>query len=317
MVQLNTHRVESRRKPFYAANKQAHTHACIRVCCLKPHKGFFGFLRKGAADRLPEVWKYEGYFFDLDGTIYLGGRLLPGVPESLDLLRRSGKKVMFLSNTTTRTRQECADRLRRLGLVAYEHEIITAGYASAVYLKDVTPSPVVYAIGEPALLKELILAGVDCTGNPLAATHVLVGMDTRFDYHKLHQAARALRNGAQLIAANPDPNCPVENDLLPDTWPLVKAIETAGCASTGMVIGKPSAYYAAKVLEESKLPAEHCLMVGDRLETDVRFGIVHGFGTALVLTGAASREELDQSGLRPDYVWSTMEELLTAMSASL
>ncbi|MDF2938772.1 MAG: haloacid dehalogenase [Paenibacillaceae bacterium] len=266
---------------------------------------------------MPEVWKYEGYFFDLDGTIYLGDRLLPGVPESLEFLRSSGKKIMFLSNTTTRTRQECADRLRRLGLAAYEQEIITAGYASAAYLKELAPAPVVYAIGEPALLKELILAGVDCTGNPLAATHVLVGMDTRFDYHKLHQASRALRNGAQLIAANPDPNCPVENDLLPDTWPLVKAIEVAGSKAASIVIGKPSAYYAAKVLEWSGFPPESCLMVGDRLETDVRFGIVHGFGTALVLTGAASREELDQSGLHPDYVWSTLEELLSAMSASL
>lgn len=266
---------------------------------------------------MPEVWKYEGYFFDLDGTIYLGGRLLPGVSASLGFLRRSGKKVMFLSNTTTRTREECADRLRRLGLQAEAHEIITAGYASAIYLKGLSPSPLVYAIGEPALMKELLLAGVDCTEDVLSATHVLVGMDTQFDYSKLYLAAKALRNGAVLIAANPDPNCPVENDLLPDTWPLVKAIETASSIGSSMIIGKPSAYYAAKVLEWSGLPAERCLMVGDRLETDVRFGIVHGFGTALVLTGAATREELARSGLRPDYVWDTMEELLSAMAASL
>lgn len=304
---------ESRRKPLCSQGANAK----FSVCRLKLYKGFFVFFGKGAAGRLPEVWKYEGYFFDLDGTIYLGGRLLPGVPESLSFLRRSGKQVLFLSNTTTRTREECADRLRRLGLTAHEHEIITAGYASAIYLKGLSPAPVVYAIGEPALLKELILAGVDCTGNPLSATHVLVGMDTRFDYHKLHQAAKAMRNGAQLIAANPDPNCPVENDLLPDTWPLVKAIEAAGSIGISMIIGKPSAYYASKVLEWSGLPPARCLMVGDRLETDVRFGIVHGFGTALVLTGAATREDLVQSGLQPDYVWGTMKELLSAISASL
>lgn len=264
---------------------------------------------------MPELGEYEGYFFDLDGTIYLGERLLPGVAGSLSALRRRDKQVMFLSNTTVRTRQECAERLRRLGLEARTEELVTAGYAAAQFLREQGSRPLVYVVGEAALHQELAWQGVPETEVPEAATHVLVGMDTRFDYGKLHRAMKAVRGGALLVAANPDPNCPVDGDLLPDTWSMVKAIEAASGSEVWAVIGKPSRYYGAKVLELCGLPAGCCLMVGDRLETDVEFGAANGLRTALVLTGAATRQDLARSGLRPDYVWSSMEELQVGLSA--
>lgn len=264
---------------------------------------------------MPEAWDFDGYFFDLDGTIFLGERLLPGVSESLACLRRMGKRVLFLTNTTMRTRQECRMRLRQLGLEADVGEIVTAGYAAAVYLRERESEPLVFVVGEPALVSELDELGVKHTTDPLAATHVLVGMDKHFDYDKLHQAMKAVRNGAALIAANPDPNCPLENDIIPDTWAMVKAIETASGVEPHAVIGKPSAYYGVKTLELCGIPSERCLMVGDRLETDVLFGSVNGLRTALVLTGVATRNDVERSRLRPDFVWDSMEEFL-AMARS-
>ncbi|MFD1175751.1 HAD-IIA family hydrolase [Paenibacillus puldeungensis] len=264
---------------------------------------------------MPDVWSYEGYFFDLDGTILLGDQLLPGVSDSLQFLRESGKKVLFLSNTTVRTRRDCQVRLQELGLQASLDEIVTAGFASAIYLRESKTSPVVLVIGESALTRELEEQGVRYTMDPHKATHVLVGMDTHFDYTKLHHAMTAVRNGAILIAANPDPNCPVSGDLLPDTWSLVKAIETASSVEPHVVIGKPSEFYSAKVLEWCGLPGDRCLMIGDRLETDILLGIMSGFRTALVLTGVASREDIERLKLRPDYVWNTMEDFLAFVRA--
>jgi phosphoglycolate/pyridoxal phosphate phosphatase family enzyme len=258
---------------------------------------------------LQEVLDFDAYFFDLDGTVLLGDQLLPGVPEAFTLLRGHGKIIRFLTNTTVRTRSECSARLRRMGLEAWDEEVVTAAYAASVYMAEQEQTAVVLAIGEPAMKAELMECGVRMTGDWREATHVLVGMDMQFDYAKLSAAVRAVRRGAVLIAANPDPNCPVEQDVLPDTWALVRAIETASGREAAAVIGKPSFYFGSKVLEWTGLRPENCLMVGDRLETDIRFGMHFGMGTALVLTGSSTLEELAHFPKRPDYVWDSLREL--------
>ncbi|GGF74107.1 acid sugar phosphatase [Paenibacillus albidus] len=264
---------------------------------------------------MPDVLLYETYFFDLDGTIFLGERLLPGVQETLLYLRKQGKKVLFLSNTTIRTREECRDRLRLLGLTAHTDEIVTAASVSAAYFKEMALPCRVFVSGEQALTDELIAGGVQPTADPLAATHVLVGMDREFNYDKLHRAMKAVLSGAVLIAANPDPNCPVAGDLIPDTWAMTKAIEAASCSQVAEIIGKPSAYYAAKVLEWSGMAPERCLMVGDRMDTDIQFGVNHGIRTALVLTGVTAAADLEQYSIRPDYIWSSLAEMLPGESS--
>ncbi|QJD88229.1 HAD-IIA family hydrolase [Cohnella herbarum] len=256
---------------------------------------------------------FDGYFFDLDGTILLGDALLPGVSETLVALRDRGKKILFLSNTTTRTRGECQLRLQRLGLECHLEEVVTAAYAAAVYLREEKPETRVFVVGEPAMIRELDEQGIRHTEDPLEATHVLVGMDMHFDYGKLHQAMKAVRNGAVMIAANPDPCCPVDGDLIPDTWAMVKAIEAASGTQPMAVIGKPSKHFGVQALESGGLPGERCLMIGDRLETDILFGSVNGLGTALVLTGVTSEGDIRQSQVQPDYVWTSMEELLSVI----
>lgn len=254
--------------------------------------------------------EFEGYFFDLDGTVFLGSRLLPGAVETLSRLRKQGKIIRFLSNTTTQTRQECMMRLQRLGIEADREEVITASYAAALYLAALENEPQVMVIGGQSMIKELDEKGVKQTLDANEATHVLVGMDQQFDYNKLHQSLRAVQNGAQLIAANPDPFCPVENDRLPDTWSLVKALETASGVECQVIIGKPSAYYAEKVMEETGLSGGQCLMIGDRLDTDIMFGHDNGLHTALVLTGVATKADVLQSSVQPDFIWSSLEEFL-------
>lgn len=257
---------------------------------------------------MPDVADYDGYFFDLDGTVFIEDRLLPGVKETISLLRKRRKIVRFLSNTTIRTRQQCVSRLQNLGLGVRIDEIVTAAYLSAVYLREISPKPTVFVVGEPALTAELQDLGVATTDRPDDATCVLVGMDMQFDYAKLHKAMKAVRGGAQMVAANPDPYCPVDGDVIPDTGSLVQAIEAASCAKAAAVIGKPSEYYASRVLESTGLKSERCLMIGDRLETDILFGRLHRMHTALVLTGVTTERELEHSTIRPDYVWRTMEQ---------
>lgn len=256
-----------------------------------------------------DLLSFDAYCFDLDGTIFIGDRLLPGVQDTISVLRQKGKKVMFLTNTSVQTRQECQRRLARLELACQVDEIMTAAYVSGMYFQEHAPNAVVLTVGEEPMKEELRQFDVRITENPLEASHVLVGMDRQFTYEKLHRAAKALRNGAKLIAANPDPCCPVPNDVIPDTGALVKALEAAGEVQLEIVIGKPSAYFADKSLQQLGLPRERCLMVGDRLETDILLGLNNGMKTALVLTGIASREDIDSMQIYPDYVISTLDEM--------
>jgi phosphoglycolate/pyridoxal phosphate phosphatase family enzyme len=271
-----------------------------------------GILRWTGEERqiiLLDTALFDAYFFDLDGTIFLGDRLLPGVEETLAALRKNQKKVMFLTNTTVQTREDCRVRLTKLGLEVELEEIMTAAYAAGLYFQDHANQAKVLIVGEPAFESEMKAFPLKLVKEPQEATHVVVGMDRAFTYEKLRLSADAVRHGARLIVANPDPVCPVPGGAIPDTGSLAKAIEIASDASISDVIGKPSLYYAEKVLQQLDVLPERCLMVGDRLETDILLGINSGMKTALVLTGVTSSRELEDSKITPDYIFSTLEAI--------
>ncbi|NHW33509.1 HAD-IIA family hydrolase [Paenibacillus aceris] len=253
---------------------------------------------------------FDGYLFDLDGTVYAGHQILPGVLATLDKLRKEGKSVLFVTNTTTHTREGVRERLSHFGITCSEEDILTALCVSRMYFQEYLPEAKVFMIGEQAMRNELEQYNVETTEDPLSATHVLVGLDKHFTYEKLTLGMNALRNGARLIAANPDPFCPLEDGAIPDTWSLVKALETASSQPVYQVIGKPSVYYAKKALEKLNIAPEACLMVGDRVTTDIRFGKSSGMYTALVLTGADSRKDVTLHGIEPDYVLDTLSEII-------
>lgn len=216
---------------------------------------------------------------------------------------------MFLTNTSIYTRLDCQKRLQRMGLDASIDEVITAAYISGLYFQEFNPDAHVLVIGEEAIKEELQRCNVVVTENPSDATHVLVGLDRQFSYEKLRIGMRAVLNGAQLIAANPDTFCPTPDGIIPDTWGIAKAIEAAGTTNILTVVGKPSIYYIQKVLERVGVRAEQCLMVGDRLETDIMLGINSGIKTALVLTGVTTIHQLEDQRIKPDYVFSTLGDL--------
>ncbi|MFC0211760.1 HAD-IIA family hydrolase [Paenibacillus chartarius] len=253
---------------------------------------------------------YDGYLFDLDGTIYSGNTVLPGALATLNQLRDRGKAVLFVTNTTVRTKEQVRERLQSLGIACEDHEVMTALCVSAQYFQEFEPSAQVLMIGEEAMRLELERSGVATTADARSATHVLVGLDRQLTYDKLTLGMAALRSGAKLIASNPDPFCPLDDGAIPDTWAIVKALETASLSKTCRVVGKPSAYYAQKALNKLKLPPAQCLMVGDRVETDIRLGLTNGMATALVLTGADTARDAERAGLQPDYVLETLAEIM-------
>lgn len=244
----------------------------------------------------------DAFCFDLDGTIFIGNDLLPGAKETLDFLRRHNKKILFITNSPTQTREECQKRLHNMGVFSEIEEIITAPYISALYFFEYFPDALVYIVGEKALEEEFSLYSLRITENPEEATHLLVGLDRYFTYEKLNLAMKAVRNGAKLVVTNPDPFCPVPGGYISDTLAIARAIEVASGQSIDQIIGKPSTYYGDKILEKLKTTSERCLVIGDRLETDIMLGKLNQFCTCLVLTGVACKADVEEKKIYPDYI---------------
>ena len=253
---------------------------------------------------------FDGYIFDLDGTIYVGERLVPGAAEVVQHLRSLPRGVVFLSNKPLERRAAYAAKLTRLGIPTAPDDVINSSLVMARYLQDHWPSAQLFAIGEPPLIEELREAGFSISEDPGEIGVVVAAFDRTFDYRKLNIAYQAIVRGAHFVATNADRTCPVEGGEIPDCAAVIGAVE--GC--TGMkveaVVGKPSPLILEIALGRLRLPADRCLMIGDRLATDILMGLNAGLRTALVLSGVTTREALKHSEIQPDYVLENVGELL-------
>jgi NagD protein len=253
---------------------------------------------------------FDGYIFDLDGTVYLGETLLPGAGAAIGRLRERGRRVVFLSNNPTHTRRQYADRLARLGLPTPPDEIITSAQVLVQWLQHEAPGCRVFVVGEQPLKDELVGAGFALAERAEEIDFVIASFDRTFEYRKLQIAFDAIRAGARFIATNPDRYCPVPGGGQPDAAAVIAAIEACTATKIEVVVGKPSPIMARAVAAIIQLPAERCLMTGDRLETDIAMGRAAGMATALTLTGASTRAMLETSDVKPDYVIEGLSELI-------
>ena len=253
---------------------------------------------------------YQGYVFDLDGTIYLSDALLPRAAGVIETLRTAGSKVAFVSNNPTYTRQQIAGKLTALGIPTNSREVVHSTYVLVRYLHQRAPGCRVFPIGEQPLHDELALAGFTISTRPEAVDFVIASFDRTFEYSKLQFAFDAIRAGAHFIATNADRFCPVAGGGQPDAAAVIAAIEACTGTKVEEVVGKPSPLMIRTVLAQLALEAGDCLLTGDRLETDIVMGKRAGLNTALILTGATLREQLARSLIQPDYLIERLDQLL-------
>lgn len=254
--------------------------------------------------------RFQGYIFDLDGTIYLGEALLPKAQETILKLRASGGRVLFLSNKPTESRIVFANKLSRLGIKTSVDDVINSSYVSALFFKKEMPDAKLFVMGEAPLIRELVEAGIALSTEPKDTDVVLVSLDRGLSYEKIHFAYHAAQNGAQIWATNPDLVCPMPNDEIIDAGATIAALEALLRRPIDGIVGKPSRIMVDTVLGHLNLPPSDCLMVGDRLETDIAMGNASGMTTALLLTGVARREDIEVMDIRPDYVFESLENIL-------
>ncbi|GMN36685.1 hypothetical protein TIFTF001_006227 [Ficus carica] len=290
-----------------------------------------------AADIRDLLDSVDAFLFDCDGVIWKGYSLIDGVAQALEFLRSKGKRLVFVTNNSTKSRRQYAEKFQSLGISVNEDEIFSSSFAAAMYLKvnNFPQEKKVYAIGGEGILEELQLAGYTGLGGPedgqktaelkpdclfehdKSVGAVVVGLDQYINYYKLQYGTLCIREnpGCLFIATNRDAVGHMTNL---QEWPGAGCMVAAICGSTQkepIVVGKPSTFMMDFLLKKFNISCSRMCMVGDRLDTDILFGQNAGCKTLLVLSGCTTLPDLQDPSnkIRPDYYASKVSDILELM----
>ena len=258
---------------------------------------------------------YDGYLFDLDGTIYLGDTLLPGAHALLRTLSELGREVVFLSNNPTKDPEMYAEKLGRLGIATDARHVVNPLVTLAAWLRRTAPGSRVFVLGSEPLRRAVVGAGCSLSEDPELIDVVVASYDTTFDYRKLQIAFTTLwqHGRARLVTTNPDAYCPMPGGRgEPDAAAVLAAIEASTGVRSEANLGKPDPAMLRTAADVIGLSPKDCLMVGDRLYTDIAMAVDAGMDSALVLTGESTRETLAEvpAARRPTYVLDRIDSLV-------
>lgn len=251
------------------------------------------------------------FLLDMDGTIYLGDKLIDGALEFLKKIKSINKKYIFLTNNSSKNKLSYVEKLNNLGINASLDDIFTSGEATTIYLKNKLPNGKVFLLGTKELEDEFINEGFEIVKERNKdVDFVVLGFDTTLTYEKLWIACEYISEGVDYIATHPDFNCPLpEGKFMPDAGAMAAFIE----ASTGIsptVIGKPNKEMVNVLLEKYSVNFEDVVMVGDRLYTDIKMGEVSNISTVLVYSGETTRQMYKNSKIQADWEFDSVKDMI-------
>lgn len=252
--------------------------------------------------------RFNGFIFDLDGTIYRESKIIDGALQVFQVLKELNKKFVFVSNRTTSTKSDYKEKLNSLGIECEENQIITSSEVTKNYLLNNHKNEKVFVIGEDNFVNYLKISGVKIANHKIDI--VLVTLDRTLTFEKIYTAQKALQRGAKFFAANIDFTCPVENDEILDAGFTITALENLTGRKLELNFGKPSKFIIQEILTRISLPVNECVLIGDRLETDILMANQNGISSVLVLSGVTKKEELHFSQIKPNFVLNSVADLI-------
>lgn len=245
----------------------------------------------------------SGAIVDLDGTVYRGETLVDGAPDAIDRLRAASLSLLFFSNNPTKDGDMYVDYLAGLGIDVRPGEAVSAGDVTANYLRENHPGAQVLFVGSSGLRRQLTDAGVRLTEEPSRADVVLASWTREFGYDDMNAALHAVDEETVFLGTDPDRTMPrPDGDVEPGSGAIVDALAATVGRAPDAILGKPSEIALDQALDRLGVAPEECLVVGDRLDTDLAMGARAGMTTVLVLTGVTDRAGVADSDVEPDYV---------------
>ncbi len=256
---------------------------------------------------IDKIKNKTGFIIDMDGVIYHGNKLLPGVNEFVSWMENSGKKYLFLTNASERTPKELHEKLKRLGIIVGVEHFYTSALATASFLSSQKPEGSAYIIGDAGIIHAMYNVGYSI--NNVNPDYVIVGDTHGYNFEKIQEAINLVLKGARLIGTNPDITGPVEHGIAPSTKALIAPIEIA-TGKKAYFVGKPNALMMRIALKKLGVQREDAIVIGDRMDTDIRSGLESEIDTLLVLSGITSENDIDNFPYRPHYVLGGVADLI-------
>ena len=252
------------------------------------------------------------FLLDMDGTIYLGEKLLEGAREFLELLEQHGRDYLFLTNNSSKDSQQYADKLARLGLPVSRDKIMTSGEATAMHIQRQKPEARVYVVGTEALEDELRTSGFVLTDD--MPDFVVLGFDTTLTYNKMWKLCDLVRAGVPYIATHPDYNCPTETGFMPDIGAMIAFVKASTEREPNLIVGKPNSLFVEYAAERTGIPVSAMCMIGDRLYTDIALGAAASIPTILVLSGETKAHEVADSPYQTTHIFEDIRAVADHLS---
>lgn len=254
------------------------------------------------------ILQKKGFIIDMDGVLYHGNKLLPGVKEFVGWLVSSDKKFLFLTNSSERTPQELKEKLQRMGIDVTKDSFYTSALATAMFLNSQKPNGSAYIVGDAGLINALYNIGY--TMNNVDPDYVVIGETRSYSYEIIEKAINMVLNGARLIGTNPDLTGPGEHGIVPATKSLISPIEMA-TGKQAYFVGKPNPLMMRNALKKIRCIREETVIIGDRMDTDIIAGIESEIDTCLVLSGITTKDTIDQFPYKPKYILNGVADLVT------
>jgi HAD superfamily hydrolase (TIGR01450 family) len=257
----------------------------------------------------------RGFLLDMDGTIYVDEKLVPGASELIRHLDATGRRYLFVTNNSSARAADYQARLGRLGIEVPRAQVMTSGDATIGHLLACTPHRSAYVVGTPALVEEFAAAGIDTEAEDPDC--VVVGFDKTLTFAKLERACALLFAGKPYYATHPDRTCITARGLIPDIAAIIAACE-AVTRRVPEIIGKPEAPIVAAALRLLGTTAGETAMVGDQLDTDMTMARRSGLCAALVMSGETTAAKLAAwpEDERPGLRFAHVGELLRCLQAA-
>ncbi len=241
------------------------------------------------------------FLLDMDGTFYLGDRLLEGALRFIEVLKLQGKDFLFLTNNSSKHARQYAEKITRLGLPIPDSKVLTSGEATARHLLTARPSARLFVVGTLALEEEFSALGFTLDGDQPDAA--VLGFDTTLTYEKLRKLCDFVRADLPYVATHPDFNCPTETGFMPDIGAMIAFVKASTGREPDIIVGKPNRMIVEAAAQKVNVPLSALGMIGDRLYTDIALGQTSGITTVLVLSGETQLDDLAESPFKPTYVF--------------
>ncbi len=258
------------------------------------------------AASLTAIREKRAFICDMDGVIYHGNRLIPGVVEFVSWLQENDKDFLFLTNASQRSPEELRQKLARMGLSVGVEHFYTSALATAMFLETQSKGASAYVIGDPGLVKALYDVGI--TMNDYNPDYVVFGETSHLSYEMIEHAVLLVQKGAKLIGTNTDLTAPVEKGIVPACRALIAPIEMA-TGKKAYYVGKPNPLMMRHALRKLGRPVEEVAIIGDRMDTDIVAGVESEIDTVLVLSGVSSEETVRSFPYRPKYILNHVGEI--------